>query len=427
MKKDLFQLKQHETSVKQEMTAGLIGFFTIVYIIAVNSLILSEAGIPLEGAIMATILTSFAGCFIMGLWANAPIIVVPGMGINAMFTYTLVQSMGLSWQEALGVTVVSGLLFIIIAFTGLRSIISSAIPDSLREAITIGIGFFLILIGLENGYLVERGDQSIIALGDLSDPQVFATILTLAIALILFIRNVKGHFLWTILIGTGIAYVFGILPPRSDESFSLQGYSEVFGAFSFSNWTSLPFLIAVFSITMVIVFENIGLISGQLKLAGGPEKFKKAYQANGISSMLSGVLGSSPTVSTAESTAAIAAGGRTGLTAVTTGMLFLVAIFLIPYINIIPANAIVPIIIIVGLLMVQNVRNLNFQDSTESFPALFVIIMIPFTYSIADGIAMGFILYAMLKLTTGKERTVSLTLYIITGLFLLTFILQFTS
>lgn len=319
----MFQLKQHDTTVKQELAAGLTGFFTIVYIIAVNSLILSEAGIPLEGAMLGTILTSFVGCLLMGIWANAPILVVPGMGINAMFTYTLVQSMGLSWQEALGVTVISGLIFALISFTSLTTIISNGIPGILKEAINIGIGLFLMLIGLEKGHLVERGDLSIISLGNLSDPNVIATILTLIIALILFIRNVKGNFLWTILIGTGIAFLFGILPSGTNDSLSLEGYSEVFGSFSLEHWASFPFLIAVFSVTMVVIFENIGLISGHMKLANHPEKFKKAFQANGISVMLSGIFGSSPTVSTAESTAAIAAGGRTGLTAITTGFLFL--------------------------------------------------------------------------------------------------------
>lgn len=235
MKGDLFQLKQHETSVKQEVTAGLIGFFTIVYIIVVNSLILSEAGIPLKGAMLATILTSFTGCLIMGLWANAPILVVPGMGINAMFTYTLVESMGLSWQEALGVTVISGLIFILISFSSLTTVISDAIPDALKEAINIGIGFFLMFIGLENGRLIERGSTSIIALGDFSDPQVLATILTLVIALVLFIRNVKGNFLWTIFVGIIIAALFGIIPSGSNGSFSLRGYREVFGSFSLAN------------------------------------------------------------------------------------------------------------------------------------------------------------------------------------------------
>lgn len=425
MKRDYFQLKQHNTSVKKEITAGLVGFITIVYIIAVNSLILSEAGIPLEGAMLATILTSFAGCLIMGLWANAPILVVPGMGINAMFTYTLVQSMGLSWQDALGVTVISGLIFTIISFSKLTAIINKAIPEILKGAINIGIGLFLILIGLEKGHLVVRSEQSIIALGNMGDPHVFATILTLVIALILFIRNVKANFLWTILVGTGIAIMFGILPSGTNESFSLGGYREVFWSFSLAQWLTIPFLVAVFSITMVVVFENIGLVSGQVALAERPEKFKRAFQANGISVMLSGVFGSSPTVSTAESTAAITAGGRTGLTAITTGFLFLGITFLIPFINMIPSNAIAPVLIIIGVIMALGVRNIEFRDLTESVSAIFIIIMIPFTYSIADGIAIGFILYALLKLTTGKAKTVSLTLYIIAGLFLLNYIIQF--
>ncbi|SHN30153.1 NCS2 family permease [Gracilibacillus kekensis] len=425
MKRDLFQLKQHDTSVKQELTAGLIGFFTIVYIIAVNSLILSEAGVPLEGAVLGTILTSFVGCLIMGIWANAPILVVPGMGINAMFTYTLVQSMELTWQQALGVTVISGLIFTLIAFSTLTDIIKNAIPDSLKEAIIIGIGLFLMLIGLENGHLVERGDQSIIALGNFSDPRVLATIITLVIAFVLFMRNVRGNFLWTILLGTGVGFVLGVLPEKANNSFSLEGYQEVFGAFTFIEWTSLPFLIAVFSITMVVLFENIGLTYGHVAATNRPEKFNKAFQANGISIMLSGMFGSSPTVSTAETTAAITAGGRTGLTTITTGFLFLGVTFFIPYIQMIPANAIAPILIIIGGLMVQNIRNLDLRDLSEAFPAIFVIVMIPFTYSIADGIAIGFILYVILKLSTGNAKRVSFTLYVIAFLFLLNFIIHF--
>ncbi|WP_082631204.1 NCS2 family permease [Gracilibacillus massiliensis] len=425
MKRDLFQLEQHDTNVKQEVTAGLIGFFTIAYIIAVNSLILSEAGVPLEGAVLGTILTSFVGCLIMGVWANAPILVVPGMGINAMFTYTLVQSMELTWQQALGVTVISGLIFTLIAFSALTTIIKNAIPKSLKEAINIGIGLFLMLIGLEKGNLVERGDQSIIALGNFSDPLVLATIITLVIAFVLFIRNVKGNFLWTILLGTGIGFVLGVLPSKTNDPFSLEGYQEVFGAFTFTEWTSLPFLIAVFSIMMVVVFENIGLTYGHVAATNRPEKFKKAFQANGISIMLSGMFGSSPTVSTAETTAAITAGGRTGLTTITTGFLFLGVTFFIPYIQMIPSNAIAPILIIIGGLMVQNIRNLDLSDLSEAFPAIFVIVMIPFTYSIADGMAIGFILYVILKLSTGNARRVSFTLYVIAFLFLLNFIIHF--
>ncbi|WP_208585558.1 NCS2 family permease [Gracilibacillus suaedae] len=425
MRKDIFQLKQHETSVKQELSAGLIGFFTIAYIIAVNSLILSEAGVPLEGAVLGTILTSFVGCLIMGLYANAPILVVPGMGINAMFAYTLVQSMELTWQQALGVTTVSGLVFTLIAFSSLTTVIKNAIPESIKLAINIGIGLFLMLIGLEKGHLVERGDQSIIALGDFSEPAVFATILTFIIALVLFVRNVKGNFLWTILFGTGIAFLLGVLPSKTNESFSLQGYQEVLGAFSFTGWSTLPYLVAVFSITMVVLFENVGLTYSHVVATNRPEKFKKAFQANGISVMLSGLFGSSPTVSTAETTAAITAGGRTGLTTITTGFLFLIVTFFIPYIQMIPSNAIAPVLMIIGGLMIQDIKKLDLRDLSESFPAIFIIVMIPFTYSIADGIAIGFILYVILKLSTGSARKVSFTLYVIACLFLLHFIIHF--
>ncbi|MGP4038693.1 NCS2 family permease [Gracilibacillus sp. D59] len=425
MRKDIFQLKQHETSVKQELSAGLIGFFTIAYIIAVNSLILSEAGVPLEGAVLGTILTSFVGCLIMGIWANAPILVVPGMGINAMFTYTLVQAMELTWQQALGVTAVSGLIFTLVAFSSLTTVIKNAIPESLKLAINIGIGLFLMLIGLEKGHLVERGDQSIIALGDFSDPAVFATIVTFIIALVLFVRNVKGNFLWTILIGTGIAFLLGVLPSKTNDSFSLQGYGEVFGGLSFANLASFPFLVAVFSITMVVLFENVGLTYNHVAATNRPEKFKKAFQANGISVMLSGLFGSSPTVSTAETTAAITAGGRTGLTTITTGFLFLMVTFFIPYIQMIPSNAIAPVLMIIGGLMIQDIKKLELRDLSESFPAIFIIVMIPFTYSIADGIAIGFILYVILKLSTGNARKVSFTLYVIACLFLIHFIIQY--
>ncbi|WP_433742634.1 NCS2 family permease [Falsibacillus pallidus] len=423
--KGVFDLKRHDTTARNEMMAGLIGFFTIVYIIAVNSFILAEAGIPIEGAVLATILTSFAGCMVMGFWANAPILLVPGMGINALFTYTLVQSMGFTWQEALAVVFISGAAFTIISFTPLTRLMSNAIPQSLKDSITIGLGFFLLLIGLEKGGIVIRGTSSIIALGDFSSGKVLATILTFVIAIVLFLRNVKGNFLWSILIGTGIAWVFGLLPHQEAVHFSVGAYKDVFGGMSFDKVASFPFWVAAFSITMVLVFENIGLVHGHTKFMGQPHKFERAFQSNGISALISGLLGSSPTVSTVESSAAIAAGGKTGLTAVTTGVLFLTSILFIPYIKMMPDNAVAPILMIIGGLMIENIRTLNFSDLTEAFPSIFIIAMIPFTYSIADGIAIGFILYPILKLAIGRAKEVSAPLYIIAGLFLVNFIIHY--
>jgi AGZA family xanthine/uracil permease-like MFS transporter len=419
-----FGLQMNGTSVKRELSAGTIGFFTVVYIIAVNSLILSESGMPIEAAIIATIAASVFGCLVMGFWGNAPILLVPGMGINALFSYTLVQSMGLSWPEALAVVFVSGLIFVIIAFTRLAKMLNAAVPYSLKEAIIVGLGLFLMLIGLEKGGIVERGTSSILALGSLGEPHVLATVLTFFVAIVLFIRNVPGNFLITIVAGTVIASLFGLIDvsAMSGSSIDASEAFAVFGALSFDGILSMGFWIAVFSLTMVIVFENIGTVQGQVSFVERPEKFGRAFQATSVSAMASGIFGTSPTIASAESAAAMAAGGRTGLTAVTTGLLFMVSVFFIPAIKLIPDSAIAPILIIVGGLMVQNIRNLDMKDMSESFPALLIVALIPFTYSIADGIAIGFILYPVLKIAIGKWREVSAALYVIAGLFLINFV-----
>ncbi|RJS59118.1 NCS2 family permease [Bacillus sp. PK3_68] len=420
-----FQLADHGTTIKREVTAGVIGFFTIIYIVAVNSLILSEAGVPFEGAVIATILTSFIGCAIMAFWANAPILLVPGMGLNAMFTYTFVHAMALSWQEALGVVAVSGLIFFLVTVTKLADWLNASIPSVLKEAISVGLGFFLMLIGLEKGGLVVRGEHSILAMGNLGEPAVLLTVLTLIVTIIVFLKGIQGGFLWSILFGTIAAWVMGLLPEVGDTSFSFAVYGDVFSAFSLSKWATVPFWSAVFSLTMVLIFENIGLVHGHTEFAGRPDKFKRALQANAFSSFSSGILGTSPTVSTVESSAMIAAGGRTGLTTLTTGVLFLLSVFAIPYMKLIPDMAIAPVLMMIGSLMIQNIRHLDLTDLTDAIPALFIIVMIPFTYSIADGIAAGFILYPVLKIVMGRGREVSKLLWIVSLLFLFNFVLHY--
>ncbi|EIM05435.1 xanthine/uracil permease family protein [Planococcus antarcticus DSM 14505] len=422
-----FGLQENGTTVKREMTAGLVGFITVIYIIAVNSLILSEAGMPLEAAIVATIAASVFGCLIMGFWGNAPILLVPGMGINALFSYTMVQSMGLSWQEALAVVFVSGVIFVAVAFTRCAKMVSAAVPHSLKEAITVGLGLFLMLIGLEKGGIVERGTSSILALGSLAEAQVLATVLTFLIAIVLFIRNVPGNFLITIVVGTAIASFLGLIDfgSMNESSINVAEAFAVFGALSFGNILSMTFWVAVFSLTMVLVFENIGLVHGQVAFIERPEKFGRAFQATSVSAMTSGVFGTSPTVATVESAAGMTAGGRTGLTTITAGLLFLIASFFIPVIKLIPDSAIAPILIIIGGLMLQNIKNLDMSDLTESFPALLIVALIPFTYSIADGIAIGFILYPILKISTSRWHEVSPVLYVIAGLFLANFVFHY--
>lgn len=419
-----FGLNENGTTIKREMTAGLIGFFTVVYIIAVNSLILSESGMPIEYAIIGTIAASVIGALLMGFWGNAPILLIPGMGINALFSYTLVQSMGLSWQEALAVVFVSGVIFVFVAFTRFSKMLSEAVPNSLKEAITVGLGLFLMLLGLEKGGLVAPGDGAILSLGSLSDPLVLSTVVTFLLAIILFIRNVPGNFLITIVLGTVIAYFFGMidLSQLSEPGVNTAEAFAVFGSMSFGNFLSTTFWVAVFSLTMVLVFENIGLVHGQVNFIGRPEKYSRAFQATSVSTMASGFLGTSPTVASVESAAAMAAGGRTGLTSLTAGFLFMGAAFFIPLIKIIPDSAIAPILIIIGGLMLQNIKNLDMKDMSETFPALLIIALIPFTYSIADGIAIGFILYPVLKVAIGKWREVSPALYVIACLFFVNYV-----
>jgi AGZA family xanthine/uracil permease-like MFS transporter len=420
-----FRLRAHETTIQKEMTAGFVGFVTIAYIVAVNASILQDAGIPLEAGIVATVLTGFAGSLLMGLWANAPIMLVPGMGINALFTYTLVQSMGLTWQEALAAVLVSGLAFTCIAFTRAGTLLAQSIPASLKEAITVGIGLFLTFIGLQKGGLIVTDPSTYVALGDLADARVMVTIATLLLTVVLFLRNVRGSFLISIAAGTVLALLMGIVRPDNSgaQTLSMDAYLSVLGGLSFDRVLSLPFWIAAFSLTMVIVFENIGLIHGHTAMLRQPEKFRRALQANALSALTAGLFGTSPTVSTVESAAGIAAGAKTGLAAVTSGVLLLLSIFLMPAVKLIPDSAVAPVLIVIGGLMLQNVQNINLRDFSEGFPAFLIISLIPLSYSIVDGIAFGFIAYPLLKVALGKRKEVPALLYVISGLFLLNLVL----
>ncbi|CAH0277059.1 Guanine/hypoxanthine permease PbuO [Peribacillus sp. Bi96] len=419
-----FHFSNYGTNGKREILAGVVGYFTIVYILIVNSLILSEAGIPINGAVIATILLSALSCIMIGVWANVPILLVPGMGVNALFAYTMVQGMGLSWQSALGAVFISGIIFVVIAFTKYSTLISDSIPSSIKDAISVGLGLFLMLIGLEKGGIITGGSSSIIALGDLSDPAVCATVLTFLLAITLFIKNVPGNFMITILAGSFIAYWFGTvqLTEIHFSGIDTASYGDLFFSLSFMEADRIEFWISVFAMTMVLVFENIGLVHGHVDSINRQDAYKKSLAATSVSVLFSGLFGSSPTVATVETAAGIASGGRTGLTSVVTGLLFILSLLFIPVIKVIPDSAIAPILIIIGILMLGNIKKLDFSDLTESIPAIMIITIIPFTYSIADGMAFGFILYPFLKLVTGRAREVSPPMYVSAGMFIVYFI-----
>ncbi|MGX6444300.1 NCS2 family permease [Neobacillus sp. K501] len=422
-----FKLHQHSTTVGKEFSAGFISYITAVYIIIVNATILEAAGIPLEAGIIATIVTSSFGCIIVGLWSNTPLLLIPGMGLNAMFTFTIVQSGGFTWQEALAMVFVTGIIFAGIAFTPIAKVITSSIPNSLKEAITIGIGILLILIGFDNARIITNSNHTLLAIGDLSSPSVITTFIGLIITVFLFIKNIPGNLLLSIVITSILSIMLG----GSDfEGISLtlpsfHEYLGVFGHLSFAQAGNIVFWLTTVSFAMVVVFENIGLIHGQSKMLNRPESSKKSLQATAVSVLSSGIFGTSPTVASVESAAGITAGGRTGLTSIVTGLLFLISILFIPLIKLVPASAVSPILILIGVLMLQNIVHISMDDFTESFPALLIIVLIPLTYSIADGMAIGFILYPLLKLFMGKGRDIHPALYMIAILFMTNFVIQY--
>ncbi|ASN05790.1 NCS2 family permease [Virgibacillus necropolis] len=407
---------------RTEIIAGLIGYLTTVYIVVVNGSILSEAGISIESGMMATILASFVGTLFMGLYAKLPLILIPGMGINALFAYSIVEGTGLSFQEGLAVVIVASVLFLITAFSRLGLILKEAIPNSLKHAITVGLGFFLILIGLEKSGLVVSGEHTIIAIGDFTSPTVMVSLLTLFLAIFLFMKNVPANFLITMISGTVLAYLFGILH-KGASAVDVNAQELVFIP-AFTAFDELSFWLAVFPLAMILIFENMGLLHGQLDMLKRENRYEKAYRVTAFSSLTCAFLGTSPTVSAAENAAVIASNGKTGKVAITASLLFLATIFIIPWISIIPNTAISPILIIVGMLMAQNIRHIYLDDLSEAVPAFLIAVMIPFTYSIADGMAFGFIAYPIVKLALGKQKELPFALVIISSLFLFDFLMK---
>ncbi|MFD1068260.1 NCS2 family permease [Oceanobacillus locisalsi] len=421
--KQYYRLHDQGTSVKQEVISGVTAFLAAVYIVAVNSTILADAGIPLEGAIIATILTSLIGCLIMGFYANAPVVLMPAMGINAMFTFTFVHGIGMHWQEALAIVFIAGLLFMVIAFTKLADLFNKAIPETMKHAVTAGIGLLLTFIGLEKGGLIEANPETFVQLSALSDPLPLATLLTFLVAMVLFVRNVPGHFLWAIICGVFIGKLLGVETEQKMVNASLSRYGDVFFQMDFTNMWTITFWTSVFAMTMVLTFENIGLISGYMSMLQRSDKTKRVLQASSISAMSSGVFGTSPTIATAETTAGISAGGRTGLSSLTTGILFGLTLFALPLISHITDNAIAPILLILGGIMMRSLANISFDSILNWFPAYLTIAFIPLTHSIADGIAFGFVAYPLLHILAGKKKKVNKTMYVIGSLFLIHLIL----
>lgn len=459
MLEKLFKLKENKTDVRTEIIAGITTFMTMAYILAVNPSILSATGMDKGAVFTATALAGFLGTLLMAVFANYPFALAPGMGLNAYFAYTVVMKMGYSWQVALTAVFVEGIVFIILSLTNVREAIFNAIPHNLKAAVSVGIGLFIAFVGLQNAHIVI-GSSTLLGLFSLEGYNEFngvqatmndvgitvlLAIVGVIITAIMVVKNIKGNILWGILITwilgiicqfTGL-YVpnaeigFGSLLPDFSNGLAIPSIMPVFGKLDFSGVASLEFAVVVFAFLFVDLFDTIGTLIGVSSKAGMLDKGGKlprvrgALLADAVATTAGAVLGTSTTTTFVESASGVAEGGRTGLTAVTTAVLFGLALFLSPIFLAIPSFATAPALIVVGFYMLTNVVNIDFNDYAEAIPCYICIAAMPFFYSISEGIAMGVISYVAIHIFTGmkKGRKVSALMYVLAVLFILKYIL----
>lgn len=427
----VFKLSENNTNVKTEIIAGITTFMTMAYILVVNPSILGDAGMNKDAVFAATAIAAFIGSSVMGLLANYPIALAPGMGLNAFFAYTVVLQMGYSWQFALCAVLIEGLIFILLTVTNVREKIIDCIPGVLKHAVTAGIGLFIAFIGLVNAGIVEGGG-AILQLGNMQSPTVLLAIAGLVIAAVLLSKNVKGTFLLAMVVTTAIGIVGGLVQLPSAIVSSVPSLKPVFlQAFSVpaSQVFSLDMIVVVFTFLFVDLFDTVGCLVGvaskgnMLDENGKLPKAKQALFSDAIATTTGALLGTSTVTAYVESASGIGEGGRTGLTALTTGVLFLLSLFFAPIFTSIPPQATAPVLILVGVMMASSLLQIDFSDFTNAIPAFLTFAMMPLAYSIADGIIFGIISFTVLKLATGKKKEVNISLILLSIMFILKFIL----
>ncbi|MEJ8764644.1 NCS2 family permease [Oceanobacillus sp. HCA-5259] len=422
MLESFFKLKENNTTVRTEFTAGLTTFLTMAYIVVVNPAILHSAGVPFEQVFMATVITAIVGSLMMGLLANYPIAIAPGMGLNAYFA-SVVATQGLSYQTVFGTVFIAGILFLLLSFTTLRETLINKIPDSLKFGITAGIGLFIAFVGLKNSGLVVPNEANIIGLGDLTDPMVMLTIAGLFLTLVFYMLNIRGALFLGMVITGILAYFTGqiqfegvISTPPTPVFFDL----DIAGVFSHGLYT------IIIAFLLVTLFDTTGTIIGVAEQGGFMKngklpRSKQALLADATATTVGSVFGTSPATAYIESTSGVAAGGRTGLTSLFVSLLFAISIFFTPIISVVAGVPAItsPVLIIVGSFMMQGLAKINWKSFDEAFPTFITMIAMPFTSSIATGIAVGFITYPLMKLARGKGKEVHWLIYLFAILFLL--------
>lgn len=417
----LFKLRKHNTSVRQELVAGVTTFLTMAYIIFVHPNILSDAGMDKSALITATALAAAVGTLIIGLWVNVPFAMAPGMGLNAYFTYTLVIGQGLHWQTALGVVFLSGVLFLVLATFGFRKKIIDAIPYTLRIAIPAGIGLFITFIGFQNMGLIVQSEATLVTLGSMT-PSVLMGLAGLALIIILEATKVKGSILIGIIATTLLGVIFGDVTMPDSFISSPPALEPI--AFKLDIVAALQWSLAgaIFAFMFVDMFDSVGTLiacsyqAGMVDKEGNIDRIGQMLGADAIATMTGALFGTSTTTTYIESGSGIEEGGRTGLTAAVVALLFILALLFTPIIGVVPSYATAPALVIVGLFMFKNIRNVDLKEFEQLVPVFLTVVLMPLTYSISLGLTFGFLSYILLMTIRGKAAEVSWVMWII-GLF----------
>ncbi|HPD80955.1 MAG TPA: NCS2 family permease [Spirochaetia bacterium] len=427
---NLFKLKAHNTTVKTEIIAGITTFMTMAYILAVNPGILSATGMPPGGVFTATALASLIATLAMALLANLPIALAPGMGLNAFFAFTVVLGMGYTWQLALTAVFLEGILFIILSLFNVREAIVKAIPTNIKKAVSVGIGLFIAFIGLQNAGIIVKNDATLVQLGNLGSPQVLVALIGLVIMGVLLAYKVKGALLIGIILTTIIGIPFGVTTVGKGWVPVKMPDSPIWFAFQFDKIFTLDFFVVFFTFLFVDIFDTIGTLVGVTTQAGliGKDgeipRVKQALLADAIGTVTGACVGTSTVTSYIESASGVAEGGRTGLTSLTTAILFGLALFLSPIFLLVPGAATAPALVLVGLFMLAPIKEVNLEDYTEAIPAFVTLLFMPLTYSIAEGLVFGILAYILIKALSGKFKDISVVTWIVGILFVLKHILK---
>lgn len=429
MLKKLFGFDPAKTTVRTEIVAGITTFLTMSYILAVNPTMFGELdGMPIGSVFTSTALAAIVGCLAMAFIGKLPFGLAPGMGLNAFFVYSVCMGMGYSWQFALTAVLIEGLIFIVLTLTNVREAIVDAIPMSLRNAIGAGIGLFIAFIGLKSAGVVVADGATLVALGDITSGSALLAFIGLIITGFLYARNVPGAILLGIIITMLIGIPLGVTEFKGVVSVP-ESISPIFCQFEFDKIFSVDMLVVVFTFFFIDMFDTVGTLVGvctkakMLDEKGNIHRVKQAFMADSIATTVGAILGTSTTTTYVESAAGVAQGGRSGLTALVVGGCFVVALFFSPLFLSIPSAATAPALIIVGLLMMEQVKNIPFDDFSESIPAFVCMIMMPLTYSISNGILIGMITYVLMNMICGKFKKLSPAIYILAVLFILKYIL----